>query len=176
MATEVFRGQSRRRSAACWRTPPSVSPRGSSRNFRAWSDCGGDLERNYTKDQALDNITLYSVTKTATSSGRLYYEMRRAGSAAVPHAAVVVPTGVAHYPGEVTRASRVWAERRYHITHWVEMLEAAGTSPPWRCRISSWAMSVVLRVHSVERRVVRLIALVQVRIGVFLLFRVRDRR
>jgi microsomal epoxide hydrolase len=89
--------------------------------FRAWSDCGGDLERSFTKDQLLANITLYWVTKTATSSARLYYEMRRAGSAAVPQARVVVPTGVAHYPGEVTRASRTWAERRYHITHWVEM-------------------------------------------------------
>ena len=89
--------------------------------FRTWSDCGGDVERSFSKDQLLTNITLYWVTATATSSARLYYEMRRAGSAAVPQAPITVPTGVARYPGEVGRAPREWAERRYHVTHWVDM-------------------------------------------------------
>src|SRR5271163_3702125 len=81
--------------------------------FRTWSDCGGDLERSFSKDQLLTNITLYWVTQTAASSARLYYEMRRAGVAAVPQARVQVPTGVANYPAEITRTPREWAERRY---------------------------------------------------------------
>jgi epoxide hydrolase len=89
--------------------------------FRAWSDCGGDIERSFTKDQLLTNITLYWVTATATSSARLYYEMRQAGRAAVPAAPITVPTGVAQYPGEITRTPRDWAERRYNITHWAEL-------------------------------------------------------
>ncbi len=52
--------------------------------FRAWSDCDGDLERAFTKDQLLTNITSYWVTATATSSCRLYYEARRAGRGRVP--------------------------------------------------------------------------------------------
>src|SRR6516165_5024536 len=35
--------------------------------FRAWSDCGGDIERSFTKDQLLTNVTAYWVTATATS-------------------------------------------------------------------------------------------------------------
>jgi|ERR1700728_3853157 len=89
--------------------------------FRAWSDCDGDVERSFSKDQLLANITLYWVTKTATSSARLYHEMRRAGVGALPQAPVVVPTAVAHYPAEIARASRAWAEHRYHVTHWVDM-------------------------------------------------------
>ena len=61
------------------------------------------------------------MTATATSSARLYYEMRQAGQAAVPAAPITVPTGIAQYPGEITRTPRDWAERRYNITHWAEL-------------------------------------------------------
>ena len=88
--------------------------------FRAWSDCGGDIERSFTKDQLLTNVTAYWVTATATSSTRLYYEMRQAGGAAIPQQYVDVPTGIASYPGEVTRPIRRWVERRYRVTHWAE--------------------------------------------------------
>ena len=62
-------------------------------------------------------------TATATSSARLYLEMRRAGAGAIPQAPVTVPTGIANYPGEVTKVPRAWAERRYHVTHWVDQPE-----------------------------------------------------
>jgi epoxide hydrolase len=51
----------------------------------------------------------------------LYYEMRQAGRTAIPQEYVRVPTGVANYPGEVTRTPRSWAEHRYNITHWVDL-------------------------------------------------------
>ena len=86
--------------------------------FREWSDCGGDPERSFTKDQLLTNIMLYWVTGTATSAARLYWEMRQAGRAALPQAPVTVPTGVANFPAEIARSERSWAERRYHIVHW----------------------------------------------------------
>ena len=86
--------------------------------FREWSDCGGDPERSFTKDQLLTNVMVYWVTRTATSSARLYWEMRQAGRAAIPQAPVTVPTGVANFPGEIGRSERSWAERRYHIVHW----------------------------------------------------------
>jgi epoxide hydrolase len=88
--------------------------------FRAWSDCGGDVERSFTKDQLLTNVTLYWLTRTATSSARLYYEMRKAGRAALPRARVDVPTGIANYPGEIARPPRRWVEHRYRVTHWVD--------------------------------------------------------
>jgi microsomal epoxide hydrolase len=86
--------------------------------FREWSDCDGDPERSFTKDQLLTNIMVYWVNRTATSSARLYWEMRQSGRASVPQARVEVPTGVANYPGEVGRCERAWAERKYNIVHW----------------------------------------------------------
>jgi epoxide hydrolase len=88
--------------------------------FREWSDCDGDPERAFTKDQMLTNIMLYWVNTAGASSGRLYWEMRQAGAAAVPRQKVTVPTGVANFPGEMGRCERVHAERRYNIVHWTE--------------------------------------------------------
>ena len=85
--------------------------------FRAWSDCDGDVERSFTKDQLLTNVMVYWVTRTATSSTRLYYEMRQAGRSALPEA-IEVPTGVAEYPGEITHLPRAWVEARYPVTYW----------------------------------------------------------
>ncbi|HEY3378828.1 MAG TPA: epoxide hydrolase, partial [Armatimonadota bacterium] len=42
--------------------------------FRAWSDCAGDVERRFTKDELLTNIMLYWVTGTIHASMRTYYE------------------------------------------------------------------------------------------------------
>jgi epoxide hydrolase len=88
--------------------------------FREWSDCDGDPERVFTKDQMLTNIMLYWVNTAATSSARLYWEMRQSGAGAVPREKVTVPTGVANFPGEMGRCERVHAERRYNIVHWTE--------------------------------------------------------
>src|SRR5439155_20045728 len=42
--------------------------------FRAWSDCGGDIEQRFSKDELLTNIMIYWVTETISSTTRLYYE------------------------------------------------------------------------------------------------------
>ena len=88
--------------------------------FRAWSDCGGDIESVFTKDQLLTNVTAYWATATATSSTRLYYETRQAGRSTLPAGFVDVPTGIANYPGEVTRMPRAWVEAAYRVVHWSE--------------------------------------------------------
>jgi pimeloyl-ACP methyl ester carboxylesterase len=88
--------------------------------FREWSDCGDDVERSFTKDQLLTNVMLYWVNTAATSSARLYWEMRQSGIGSVPQAPITVPTGVANFPAEIARSQREWAERRYNIVHWSE--------------------------------------------------------
>jgi len=96
--------------------------------FRTWSDCGGDVERRFSKDRLLTNITLYWVTRTITSSVRLYYEtmhnpILRGGleGRADNIFKVPVPTGAAIFPAEVYRPPRTWAEQTYNITRWTEM-------------------------------------------------------
>src|SRR5438874_1706870 len=88
--------------------------------FRTWSDCDGDVERRYTKDQLLDNVMLYWLTGTAHSAGRLYYEAEHT-SGFVPDGRVDVPIGFAAFPKEIIRAPRHWAEARYDVRHWTEM-------------------------------------------------------
>lgn len=88
--------------------------------FRAWSDCDGDVESAFTRDQLLTNVMLYWLTGTAHSSGRLYYENRQAGNFA-QRGDVVVPTGAAIFPREIIRPPRAWAEAHFNITHWTEM-------------------------------------------------------
>jgi microsomal epoxide hydrolase len=91
--------------------------------FRTWSDCDGDVERSFTKDQLLDNVMVYWVTATAHSAGRMYYEFDkglRSGAIDVT-AKVTVPVGYARYPGEIMGTSRRWAEALYPIVHFVDM-------------------------------------------------------
>ena len=45
--------------------------------FRDWSDCDGDVEHRFTRDELLANVSLYWLTETAASSMRLYYESRQ---------------------------------------------------------------------------------------------------
>ena len=88
--------------------------------LRAWSDCDGDPERCFTRDQILTNVMLYWVTGTSASAARLYWETRHSGAATrLPR--VDVPTGVARYPKEVLRWPRSWVERQYRVTRWADM-------------------------------------------------------
>jgi pimeloyl-ACP methyl ester carboxylesterase len=89
--------------------------------FRTWSDCDGDPERVYTRDQLITNVMVYWVTHTITSSMRLYWEMRHAGASGESPQHVGVPTGVARYPKEVLPFPRSWVERQYNVTHWAVM-------------------------------------------------------
>jgi len=47
--------------------------------FRTWSDCGGDVEKRFTRDELLTNVMIYWVTNSITSSTRLYYETMKSG-------------------------------------------------------------------------------------------------
>jgi microsomal epoxide hydrolase len=88
--------------------------------FRAWSDCDGDVESSFTRDQLLTNVMLYWLTGTAHSSARLYYENRQSGNFAIG-GHVDVPTGAAIFPREIIRPPRNWVEYHYNLTHWSEM-------------------------------------------------------
>jgi microsomal epoxide hydrolase len=89
--------------------------------FRAWSDCGGDVESRFTKDELLANVTLYWVTQTINSSTRLYCETMRGGRWGFAHRRCEPPTGVALFPKEVMRPPRRWVERSYDLRRWTEM-------------------------------------------------------
>jgi epoxide hydrolase len=80
-----------------------------------WSHGGSAA---FTFDQVLDNVTAYWVTGTATSSARIYWEMRQARRAAVPENRVNVPTAIAMFPGEISYPPRAWTEAAYNVVRW----------------------------------------------------------
>ena len=89
--------------------------------FRAWSDCGGDVERRFTKDELLTNITLYWVTGAINSSFWPYYARYHAPWPIADGQRVEVPTAYAAFPKEIVRPPRSWAERVYNIRRWTVM-------------------------------------------------------
>jgi len=89
--------------------------------FRTWSDCDGNVERRYTKDQLLTNVMIYWVTQSINSSTRLYYEQRHHPYSLAPGEKCQAPTAVASFPKELLRPPRQWAERAYNLKRFTKM-------------------------------------------------------
>jgi microsomal epoxide hydrolase len=89
--------------------------------FRTWSDCDGDVEKSFTREHLLTNISVYWFTGTITSSTRLYYEVFKSGRVGFIGNKVAAPTGVARFPKEIFRFPRKWVENHYNVTHWTNM-------------------------------------------------------
>ena len=89
--------------------------------FRAWSDCGGDVESVFSKDELLAHIALYWFTGAIGSSFWPYYA-RRHGTWPIPETGVLAPMGYAAFPHEIVRPPRSVAERVYRdIRRWSVM-------------------------------------------------------
>ncbi len=90
--------------------------------YRAWSDCDGDVERAFTKDDLCDFLTMYWATGTIGSSMRLYLGERRDRWRLAPGERIEVPAAVADFPKEILRPPRDWAERILaDLRRWTEM-------------------------------------------------------
>jgi pimeloyl-ACP methyl ester carboxylesterase len=92
--------------------------------FWAWTDCDGHPENALTRDELLDNVTLYWLARTGASSARLYWESIRQVNKWISGPTtdtVAVPTGCSIFPKELQRPSRRWAEKRFpDIRYWNE--------------------------------------------------------
>lgn len=89
--------------------------------FREWSDCDGDVEKRFSKDALLSNISLYWFTQTITSSVRMYYESRLAPLQLGRGERVPAPCAIARFPIESPFPPREWVERGYNVVRWTEM-------------------------------------------------------
>jgi pimeloyl-ACP methyl ester carboxylesterase len=92
--------------------------------FWAWTDCDGDPYTLFTREQLLDNVTIYWCTATGASSGRLYWESAGPAALADPESAAIlqmgeitVPTGCSVFPRELRRPSRRQAATRFANLH-----------------------------------------------------------
>jgi pimeloyl-ACP methyl ester carboxylesterase len=81
-----------------------------------------------TRDDVLDNITLYWLTNTAISSARLYWENKLAYFSPK---GVSVPVAVSAFPDELFQCPRNWAERAYPKLIHYNKLDKGGHFPAW---------------------------------------------
>jgi pimeloyl-ACP methyl ester carboxylesterase len=81
-----------------------------------------------TRDDVLDNITLYWLTNTAISSARLYWENQLAYFSPK---GVSVPVAVSAFPDELFQCPRSWAERAYPKLIHYNKLDEGGHFPAW---------------------------------------------
>jgi pimeloyl-ACP methyl ester carboxylesterase len=84
----------------------------------------GDL----TRDDVLDDFTLYWLTNTAVSAARFYWELHFSLYNA---ANVSVPAAVSVFPGENYQAPRSWTERAYHKLVYFNELDKGGHYAAW---------------------------------------------
>jgi pimeloyl-ACP methyl ester carboxylesterase len=89
--------------------------------FRTWSDCGGDVDRRFTKDVLLTNIMLYWVTGAIGSSFWPYYARQHSPWPISERRPVTAPTAYAAFPHEIVRPPRSLAERVYNLRRWTVM-------------------------------------------------------
>ncbi len=100
---------------------------------RAFVD--GEPVGNLTRDNIVDNITLYWLTGTGASAARWYWETGRAQAAA--HAAgqappaVSVPVGFTTFPGELFAAPRSWVETVYPSLTYFNEVDKGGHFAAW---------------------------------------------
>ena len=89
--------------------------------YRTWSDCNGDVESRYSKDELLTTVTIYWATQTIGSSVRMYKENQSSVWEMGRDEKVGTPAGMAMFPQEIARPPREWAERSYDVRRWQEM-------------------------------------------------------
>jgi hypothetical protein len=82
--------------------------------LRSWSDCGGDVESVFPRDDLLTWVTAYWVTGTIGSSFSPYVEAKTRVDR------VEVPTAVTLFPHDLVPAPRAFAERFFDLRVWNE--------------------------------------------------------
>ena len=100
--------------------------------FSHWTYSNDDPEKS--PDEVLDDITLYWLTNTATSSGRLYWERvgRSPALAAEERTAeIVLPVAITVFPRESYRAPETWARRAYRNLIYFNEVEKGGHFAAW---------------------------------------------
>jgi pimeloyl-ACP methyl ester carboxylesterase len=87
---------------------------------RTWSDCDGQVERRFTRDELLTTMMICWASQSFGTSARYYYEAihnpwrpSHEGGRLVE-----VPTAVAVFPREVILMPRRWVERHYNVQRW----------------------------------------------------------
>jgi pimeloyl-ACP methyl ester carboxylesterase len=101
--------------------------------FDQWK-YGVDPEKSPTKDEVLDDITLYWLTNSGTSAARLYWENRGRGvtfAAAQKTTEISLPVAITVFPHEVYRVPETWARRAYRNLIYFQEVGKGGHFAAW---------------------------------------------
>jgi pimeloyl-ACP methyl ester carboxylesterase len=93
----------------------------------------GEPVGNLTRDNIVDNITLYWLTGTGASAARWYWELGRAQALAAGQAPpdVSLPVGFTTFPGEIFAAPRSWVEQSYPNLTYFNEVDRGGHFAAW---------------------------------------------
>jgi pimeloyl-ACP methyl ester carboxylesterase len=101
--------------------------------FKNWS-FGDDPDQSPTRDDVLDNFTLYWLTNTAASSARIYWETRGTSlisSSAQRTSEITLPVAITLFPEEVYHPPRSWAERAFSNLIYFNEVDRGGHFAAW---------------------------------------------
>lgn len=98
---------------------------------RTWSDCEGDVERRFSKDDLLTTMSIYWFTQSFGTSARYYYEcVHNPWQPSHDRTPVVeAPTGIGVFLEEVIMFPQQWAKEYYNLQHW-QVMESGGHFAP----------------------------------------------
>jgi pimeloyl-ACP methyl ester carboxylesterase len=91
----------------------------------------GQLYGAITRDDWLDNTSLYWLTNTPTSAARLYWQQAITGINFYAAADVSLPAAVSVFPEEYVQAPRSWTEKAYHHLIYFDQAEKGGHFAAW---------------------------------------------
>jgi len=96
--------------------------------FRGWSDCGGEIESRFTKDELLTQVMIYWATESIASSFLPYYDYANANALTWIKEGMKkwtgsskVPAAFALFPKDISQPPRAWAQRFFNVQRWTEM-------------------------------------------------------
>jgi pimeloyl-ACP methyl ester carboxylesterase len=101
--------------------------------FVQWSDSDGVPERVLTRDEMLNDITLYWLTNTGASSSRFYWENNNNNfsSEAQKTKDIKIPVGITVFPKEIYKAPESWSRQAYPSLVYYHQVERGGHFAAW---------------------------------------------
>jgi len=101
--------------------------------FNEWTYSEGNAEKSLTKDEMLDDITLYWLTNTANSSAQLYWENNTNNFNVVEQKTndIKIPVAVTVFPGEIYQAPKSWTEKSYKNLIYFNEVSKGGHFASW---------------------------------------------
>jgi pimeloyl-ACP methyl ester carboxylesterase len=116
--------------------------------FSRWT-YGDDPLKSPTRDEVLDDITLYWLTNSATSSARLYWENGGRGviaAAAQKTAEIALPVTITVFPEDVYRPPETWARRAYRNLIYFHEADKGGHFAAWEHpELFSWELRAAFK-------------------------------